>query len=284
MKIAHFLEISRSTLYRRMEEEGLSQDIRYTDINEVDLDRAIIAIKRNYPNDGERLVTGHLAAQGIIIPRAKLRASIHRVDPINTALRRSVTVRRRVYNVQGPNILWHIDGNHKLIKWRFVIFGGIEGYSRTVVYLKCSDNNRADSMLAAFHDGVSSYSLPSRLRSDLGGENIGVWRYMIEEHSDLSVVITGSSTHNQRIERLWRDVYRSVGVVFRDTFCTLEDDGHLDPLNEVDLFCLHFIFLPRINAALEAFTESWNNHSISTANGMTPNQLFIKGALEQNYA
>ena len=118
-----------------MEEEGLSQDIRYTDINEVDLDRAIIAIKRNYPNDGERLVTRHLAAQGIIILRAKLRASIHRVDPINTALRRSVTVRRRVYNVQGPNILWHIDGNHKLIKWRFVIFGGIDGYSRTVVYL-----------------------------------------------------------------------------------------------------------------------------------------------------
>ena len=79
--------------------------------------------------------------------------------------------------------------------------------------------------------------------SDLGGENIDVWRYMIEEHSDLSVVITGSSTHNQRIERLWRDVYRSVGVEFRDTFCKLEDDGYLDPLNEVDLFCLHFVFL-----------------------------------------
>ena len=52
---------------------------------------ALSAIKQNYPNDGERLVTGHLAAQGIIITRAKLRASIHRVDPINTALKRSVT-------------------------------------------------------------------------------------------------------------------------------------------------------------------------------------------------
>lgn len=282
VKIAQYLGISRSTLYRRMEEEGISQDSKYSDINDADLDRMVTEIKQNYPNDGERLLTGHLAARGIIIPRAKLRASIHRVDPINTALRRSVTVRRRVYNVKGPNVLWHIDGNHKLIKWRFVIFGGIDGFSRTVVFLKCSNNNRANSMLAAFYEGVSNYGLPSRIRTDLGGENVDVWRFMIEEHSDLSAVITGASTHNQRIERLWRDVFRSVGVLFHDTFCKLEDDGYLDPLNEVDLFCLHFIFKPRINAALDSFTESWNNHSISSVNSMTPNQLFIQGALEQN--
>ena len=24
----------------------------------------------------------------------------------------------------GPNSLWHIDGNHKLIKWHLVIHGG----------------------------------------------------------------------------------------------------------------------------------------------------------------
>ena len=41
----------------------------------------------------------------------------------------------------------HIDGNHKLIKWRFIIFGGIYGYSHAVVYLKCCDNNRAASMM-----------------------------------------------------------------------------------------------------------------------------------------
>lgn len=59
--------------------------------------------------------------------------------------------------------------------------------------------------------------LPSHIRSDLGGENVDVWRYMIEQHSNQSAVITGSSTHNERIERLWRDVYRSVRVLFRET-------------------------------------------------------------------
>ena len=60
---------------------------------------------------------GHLAHRGVIVSRARLRASIHRVDPDNTALRRSIVV-RRVYHASGPNAVWHIDGNHKLTMWR----------------------------------------------------------------------------------------------------------------------------------------------------------------------
>jgi hypothetical protein len=73
--------------------------------------------------------------------------------------------------VEGPNCLWHIDGNHKLIKWRFVIHGGINGYSRTV--LTCS-NNRAITHLPLFVKAVQTYGLPEKVRSDLGGENIDI--------------------------------------------------------------------------------------------------------------
>ena len=95
-------------------------------------------------------------------------------------------------------------------------------------------------------------------------------------------MITGSSTHNERVERLWRDVFRCVGVLFHDTFQQLQDDGHLNPLNEVDMYCLHHVFLPRINLSLKSFMESWNNHPISTEHNHTPNQLFVEGALQQN--
>ena len=30
----------------------------------------------------------------------------------------------------------HIDGNHKLIRWGFVIHGGIDGFSRKIMYLR----------------------------------------------------------------------------------------------------------------------------------------------------
>ena len=213
-------------MYRRLDEEGICRLTSYTEIADTDLDRVIERVKRSHPNDGERLLIGHLAQEGIIVPRARVRASIHRVDPVNTELRRSITVRRRVYYAAGQNAIWHMDGHHKLVKWRFVTHGGIDGYSRTVVFLKCSNNNQASTVFALFSDAVENHGLPSRIQTDLGGENVEVWRYMVEQHASRHAVITGSSTHNERIERLWRDVYRCVGVVFADTFRALEADDH----------------------------------------------------------
>ena len=69
-------------------------------------------IKETHANDGEVLMAGHLTTRGILIPRSRLRASIHRVDPENTEARRSVTICRRIYFADGPNAIWHIDGNH----------------------------------------------------------------------------------------------------------------------------------------------------------------------------
>lgn len=82
---------------------------------------------------------------------------------------------------------------------------------------------------------------------------------MIEQHGSSSAVITGSSTHNERIERLLRDVYRCVTSLFYDVFYRLESEGKLDPLNETDLYCLHYFlpapisFLPHINETLSEF-------------------------------
>ena len=142
------------------------------------------------------------------------------------------------------------DGNRKLIKWRLVIHRGVDGFSRTIVYLRCSTNNEASSVMTSYLDAVSMYGLPDQVRSDQGGENIEVWQYMLEQHQSESAVLVGSSTHNERIERMWRDVYRCVGVLYADLFREMEVDGRLSCLNEVDLFCLHSVFLPRISIEL----------------------------------
>lgn len=101
---------------------------------------------------------------------------------------------------------------------------------------------------------------------------------MLASHNlDYSCVITGSSVHNERVERLWRDVNRCVSSTFSKTMRDLERNGLLDPLNETDMYCLHHIFLPRINKCAAEFQETWNNHALSSEGNMTPYQLYFEG-------
>ena len=169
------------------------------------------------------------------------------------------------------------DGNHKLIRYRLVILGGIDGISRVIAYLKCSNNNTASTVLESLEEATRVFGVPSRICSDDGGENVGVWDYMTRVRGDgRSSYITGSSVHNSRIERLWRDVYVSVASTFAAVFDALEVNDVLDPLNEVDIFCLHYVYVPRINAT---FSHAWNIHPLSTESNYSPMQLFMRHSI-----
>lgn len=208
VKVAELLQISRSTLYRRLKDHGVSPD-DYSDISPLELDEVVQKIKIDHPNDGEVLLKGHLSRLGIKVLRSELRASIHRVDHEETLKRHTSVIKRRTYSVSAPNAMWHVDSNHKLIRWRLVLHAGVDGFSRTVVYIVCANDNKATTALEGFLGGVAIFGIPECIRSDHGGENVDVWRYMLEVHRENeSCVLTGSSTHNERVERLWRDVYR----------------------------------------------------------------------------
>ena len=63
-------------------------------------------------------------------------------------------------------------------------------------------------------------------------------------------------------------------------FDEMEKGGILDPLNELHLFCLHYIFLPRINKSLKEFVEQMNQRPVSTEHNMSPLQLWTSGMLQ----
>lgn len=61
-----------------------------------------------------------------------------------------------------------------------MIHGGIDGYSRKIMFLTASNNNRASTVLRAFISAVQKFGLPIRVRSDKGGENVEVARFMLQ--------------------------------------------------------------------------------------------------------
>ncbi|KAK7151702.1 hypothetical protein R3I94_008146 [Phoxinus phoxinus] len=184
VEIARLFGVSEMTIRRRMREYGI---------------RTVAEIQNLYPNSGYRMMHGHLSSRGVKVQVERVRESLRRVDPQGTQLRALSlrTIRRRQYSVPAPNAMWHIDGNHKLIRWR--IHGGIDGFSRMIVYLKAAMKNSASVVLHSFIQAVNRFGLPSRVRSDKGRENVDVAYFMVSNRGEnRHSHITGRSVHNQR--------------------------------------------------------------------------------------
>ncbi|OXU16911.1 hypothetical protein TSAR_000877, partial [Trichomalopsis sarcophagae] len=99
------------------------------------------------------------------------------LDPEGVEARSRYKLKRRVYEVPGPNYLWHADNHDKLKRFGFAIYGCIDAIIRT-------DNGTEATLME---------DLNKSLRWKDTDENAG--------HKSF---LRGKSTHNQRTESFWR--------------------------------------------------------------------------------
>ena len=79
----------------------------------------ISEISRLFPMCGSKQMAGHLLARGFRIQQSRVREAQRRVDPEGVVMRQLTVTQRRQYSVPAPLSLYHIDGNHKLIRYPY---------------------------------------------------------------------------------------------------------------------------------------------------------------------
>ncbi|SGZ04460.1 BQ5605_C032g11065 [Microbotryum silenes-dioicae] len=284
-QIAKLFGVSRRTIRKAIVDQQVRQPFERTRVRtllpDAELDRLVMEILDHETSLGEILVGGALRARGIDVPREALRASIQRTRPLRRHVHANHPVMRRRYNVAGPNALWHHDGQHALISFGIVIHGFIDGYSRVLAGVRASSNNRASMVLSVFQGAIALYPVPSRVRGDRGEENVQVVA-MMEAVRGLGrgSYLCGTSPHNQRIERFWRDLKKSVLNAWLHRFRHLEDEHGLNIELSRHVWLLEFLFLDDINKDLAWCQDVWNNHKLRTEQRSTPNQLFWSGSIQ----
>ena len=115
-QIAGMLGVSLSTVHRRMSNFGITVGSQYAALTTAKVTTLIREIQLQYPNCGNRLMQGHLLARGYRVQQQRVREAQRMIDPEGSTMRRLQVTNRREYCVAAPRSLWHIDGNHKLIR------------------------------------------------------------------------------------------------------------------------------------------------------------------------
>uniref|UniRef100_A0A8W8MCH0 Integrase core domain-containing protein n=1 Tax=Magallana gigas TaxID=29159 RepID=A0A8W8MCH0_MAGGI len=249
-EIARLIGVSKRTVERRLKDYDLGIRQSYSPLTDHELEDEVKKIINDFPHVGYRTMSGLLQVKGHRVQEKRIRHAMQNADSCGVLFRRlflsASRVQRRTYSVKAPQALWHIDENHKLIRWRFVIHG--------------------------------EYGVPKRVRSDKGSENIKVAEYMFQQRGiESKPFIAGRSVHNQRIERLWRELWSGFTVTYYRLFQFMEEQHILDVSNELHMQVLHFVFLPRMQLNLDRLTETLKRRPLQTENNRTPLQIWVSG-------
>ena len=132
--MAAMLGVSVSSIRRRMSNYDINTSRPFSEISDVELCQVIDDIRKQCPRSGYRMMQGYLRTRGYKIQQRRVRQMMRQVDPEGTITRWKNTVQRRVYSVSGPNALWHIDGNHKLIRYIENVFAYLPTHLFSIEY------------------------------------------------------------------------------------------------------------------------------------------------------
>lgn len=271
----HNINISLRTLKRILKNLNLKRK-NIIESAEDDIIIIIIAICIELEGSGSNL--GYRAmwkrlrnSYNLKVKQNTVREHFKIIDPEGVEARLQYRLKRRVYKVAGPNMLWHVDGHDKLSRYGFCIYGGIDGFYKKVIWLDVfASNHDPEVILYYYLQAVKKFGfLPTLMRSDHGTEMVLMQDAHMalrathgDELSGLKSFLKGPSTHNQRIECYWGQCKKHLGLFYMNLFKTMEAENLLDVSNNFQKECLKFCFARLIKEDIDRTRKEWNEHRI----------------------
>ena len=174
----------------------------------------------------------------------------------------------------------------------------IDGYSRRIIWLRCSYTNHSPGLIAGyFMDCVrSTNGRPACVRTDCGTENTLVAAIQVWVTGNSRARVYGTSPANQKIESWWSHVYgtspanqkiESWWSFFRrchsqgwiDIFESMVNAGEFQPGNLKQIDCLRFYFIGLIQQDLNKIILEWNTHRIRLSAGASGPAEFLTSCI-----
>ncbi|XP_078372629.1 uncharacterized protein LOC144656265 [Oculina patagonica] len=259
----HGIEMSLSTLKRRIKQYGLKRQRPDYDIDDI---RQSIQSIVNGPGclQGYRSVWHTLQLKGKRVPRIVVQELLKEIDPEGSELRKAHRLKKRKYHNPGPNYAWHCDGYDKLKPFGFAIHGCIDGWSRKIMWLYVTRSNNQPNNVAAYYlDAVEEYGgCPVDLVTDLGTENgiMAAIQSFLRDDPDSHRYVP--SPRNQRIEAWWAFLRKSHSTWWINFFKDMVEGRVVDLTSELEMECLWFCFSGLLQKILDEVKEHWNTHRI----------------------
>jgi hypothetical protein len=264
---------------------------RLQTITDEELDQLVIEKKQHFANlMGYRRLTHFLKSDSFTwVTHRRVATSLHRVDRSGVEDRKNRRLKRRIFHAAGPNQVWSCDGHDKLLRFGFAIHGGIDVFSRCILWLRVGISNKdPETILAYYLDALKEHansghgmyyicyllmvvSVPAKIRTDFGSETYDLYAAQTALHqfgnSDPNASFSfGKSTHNQRIESLWSQFIRQYEQRWRDYFHTLEHNQDWRKGDQNDEAALLYVYMPILREEISRYRTQYNSHYIRKNN------------------
>ena len=185
---------------------------------------------------GYRWMNERCLSNGIRCRKEDVRLILAALDPDGVQQRQSHRLQRRQYAAAGPNYIRHVDSYDKLMPYGLCINGGIDGFSRKVIWLNIYNTNSDPRIVCGYYmDAVQDVQgCPLIIRTAPGTENATIrecHRYLLRDldpDGGFVVYMSGCSTASQRTESFWGQLRKECVEYWLTAFHELQNCGCCD--------------------------------------------------------